>query len=544
MKKQLSSVLNDKNNYNLEHLKKIIPENLQQSIYNFVQTPIKTDYLYYFIESMSFKTSVYCIWNTNCENNSTNEWYKLAKDTTLNSLKYNHLINNLTSYNNNFIVDDDIDVLLTKAVKLNKSLAVVSVPGTYFLDKFALSSAWVHFLQDNKISLLGHLLNENVRRKGSYTWRIHPQFFVVNLEIYKELNCPLFNELSSNIVNTGTPNAKSVHDDYTPIDVKPGESVVIDKEWHTGYGSNFINESLQNGFYVSNIPKTIRDYKKFEYCVDNKYRKGYKSNFDLHNRLLLTNFYGGWDYVYCFNTESFQNKNKECVYTNFTNTNDYNTIWTDNVTKFISAYTVDSYISVSSGFVGDHWNYLFNFDADEMCYFDINMSGLSYKKFILQFWEGPKYKKLGDFLYEYASHDKSLLFQLLNIDPPADLIKWKSDINLFMDKVFEAWSINSMQEYLDKVKKSKQWYIHTDLIHTPRIFDTFSMLRRENYQLIFASNIFDNRLFYYQYNFDLSQIKNKVDNFFNSLPSKTIFIGTNFTNLSNDKKISAILVKE
>lgn len=512
---------------------------------NFLSDPAPTKKLFYYLEYISFHTCVYGIWDHNCENSSTDEWFKLAQKTTKNSLELIHVSNHIDTYNN-CITDSDIDRLLERACKTNKSILVVSVPGTTFKEKTALTTVWPYFEQNKNMLMMGHILDNNARKEDSnYYWSIHPQFFAINLVLYKQLGRPKFNKMSSSEFCIGQRSEENFHDNYTPLWVKPSDERVTEN-LKCGYGSNIINEALKNGCEIGNVPNIIRLNKKFHYPEN-------ENGIDMletENDLVLGNFHGGWNFVYIFNTEDYPKDFVSVCPVTVWKDGAFTTKAFDNIKDFMSQHKVDSYVNVSSGWLGDWWSYLFNFDQNKICYFDINSASLFYKKMLIENWPGPKHILLGDFLYKHGDvKNSNMFFNLINLQRPKDLEKWRDDLNNYCTTIMDTWGVDEFQAHFEKIKQARQFYICTDLVHAPRSLDNFNLVRKDNYQLIFASNILDNRVLFYQHQFDKEKIYKSVSDFFDRLPPKTIYIGNNITGLHNsfyDRKsrITNMLIKE
>jgi hypothetical protein len=516
------------------------------TIIKFLDEANSTKDLFYYLERICFNTCIHAIWNVNVENGSSEEWYELAKKVTKNSTEITHVMNHIDSMNRQ-IISDDIDDILNRAADTNRSLVIVSTPGTVIHDKLAYTMVWPYFEKNKNALMMAHIMDNAARKDSSYYWSIHPQFFAVNLELYRKLGRPKFNTISEDSVAVGQRSEENVHDNYTPLwltdngDKQPAEGLKF------SWASNLINVGLANGHDIINVPRTIRNYKKFYYPSTTDVFK----ELNRENDLLIDNFHGGWNFVYIFNTEQLPNNFTEpCCVTVYKDRQNFPMTVHGNLKEFINTVEVDSYVSVSSGFAGDRWSYLFGFDHDRMCYFDINSASLFYKKMLFANWAGPKHQLLGDFLYEYGNVENSnLFFEMINLARPNNIEKWRKDINNYCQSVINLWGVEEFQTYFDKVKQSRQFYFCSDILHNPRAMASFNLLRQKNYQLIFASNILDNRVLFHQNDFSKEKIFNAVADFFDRMPPKTIYIGNNITGLYNafyDRKfrVTNILIKE
>lgn len=502
--------------------------------------------LYYYLERIAFNSCGYAFWDYNVENNL--DWYKLARVSTKNSLEISHIYNNIDLYYD-YIVDTDIDKILLTASKTSRSILVVVTPGaTFENNKLSLTSIWPYFERNKNLLMAAHLIDNSARKNDgkNYYWSIHPQYFAINLNLYKEIGCPSFNRVIDAQVEKGLRSEENQHDNYTPIYLKSANEVQDSSNYVFSFGSNLINHGLKHNCDFENLTSIIRQNKG--YCYQSS--PSYKEDLELVNDNVIQSFYGGWDYVYLFNTEQYPRNFDDPIVITIDTEGKLEKLYFNSIREFLESYKVDSFVSVSSGFVGDWWNYLLKFDHDKIGYYDVNSSGLFYKKMLIEKWPGPKDIKLGDFLVSYCKvYESDVFFNMTNSPRPKNIEKWKEELNEYFDNLLSFWGEDEFTKYLERVKLARKFYFVLDLVNDPRAADKLSFLRKENYQLIFGSNIFDNRMLFYQNNFDKDKIFNSVNNFFQSLPSKTIYVGSNITGLKNsfyDKntRVTQIYVKE
>lgn len=512
----------------------------------FLNDPAPTKKYFYYLERLSFSTCIYAVWDHVCEKLASDAWKDVAPVVTKNSLKYLHVSNDIDCYNN-MLIDADIDRIIEHACNTEKSILVVVTPGTTLKDKTAMTKVWPYFEQNKNALLMAHVLDNAARKNDpSYYWTIHPQFFAINLVLYKQIGRPKFNQIMSDSVTMGDRSHENFHDNYTPFYIKPNNQTVANENFKFGYASNIINEGLKQGCEIINVPTTIRNEKKFHYPENT----GAVSNLELYNFNILHNFHGGWDYVYTFNTESYFNELDMICPVTYYKDGKFEIKIYDNFNEFKSSHIVDSFVTVSSGWAGDWYNHLFNYRGEDVCYFDINTASLFYKKLLIEKWQGPKFKLLGDFLYDYGNFTETeIFFNLINLTPPASKTKWRDSLNQYCQDIIDPWGLDLFQNYFDNLRRSKKWFMSNDIIHNPAAWDNFNLVRKKNYQTVFGSNILDNRMYFYQNGFNKDKIYNATIKFFDRMPGKTIYIGNNISGLYcmfYDKKVrpTKFLVKE
>ena len=93
---------------------------------------------------------------------------------------------------------------------------------------------------------------------------LHKQCMLVNLDIIKSLiNLYLEIKQRRTFVVVADRHAKDIHDDYTPLSLKPTEELTICTPLVDGW--NFINTSLENDLTVYNFHPKIRESKQYIY---------------------------------------------------------------------------------------------------------------------------------------------------------------------------------------------------------------------------------------------------------------------------------------
>ena len=89
---------------------------------------------------------------------------------------------------------------------------------------------------------------------------------LVNLDYYKKFDKPVLEisrQLKKNMVVKAERHSKDIHDDYTPLSLRPTEELTVCTPLVDGW--NFINVSLENDLTVYNFHPKIRESKQYIY---------------------------------------------------------------------------------------------------------------------------------------------------------------------------------------------------------------------------------------------------------------------------------------
>ena len=106
-------------------------------------------------------------------------------------------------------ISDTLASLTTKNIKW----AIVITSGNLIISQEIFTQA-IDFAVEHKTPLVGHIVD-----RGGY-FHIHPQFFVLDLEVYSNIGCPTLEYSDTPITiqnNETTRSSDNVHDDYTPL---------------------------------------------------------------------------------------------------------------------------------------------------------------------------------------------------------------------------------------------------------------------------------------------------------------------------------------
>lgn len=154
------------------------------------------------------------------------------------------------------------DQLLRSVSRLYSHACVIST-GTEFIGDGALNEMDRMYHDVNFIC--GHILD----RKEAY-YELHKQFYIINLKVYLEMDCPEVGEESlgeSHTQNTPIRSDDNVHDDYVPFWVQPG--LQERKYYHKLHGWNILSRALTK-YKLMTVPDAIRNNKVYMYPENRK----------------------------------------------------------------------------------------------------------------------------------------------------------------------------------------------------------------------------------------------------------------------------------
>lgn len=172
-----------------------------------------------------------------------------------------YVLSKIISHGFNVIQGIDEDAMLREAAK-EYTHAVVLSTGTEFIngDEF-FHEVEKEVYSDRNIFIYGHIPD---RDDGYY--ELHEQCYIINLETYKELGCPVVGKFAYYSPHTQIEPRRSeenIHDDYTPIWVSGGDTPKQYKhKWH---GWNILSVAFANNKHVRPFPERFRNNKRYYY---------------------------------------------------------------------------------------------------------------------------------------------------------------------------------------------------------------------------------------------------------------------------------------
>jgi hypothetical protein len=118
----------------------------------------------------------------------------------------------------------------------------------------------IHSLCNENFLIAGHIIHNT----NEYPF-LHPQMFIVNMKKYRMLGSPIigYNETDGILLHIPNRSKDNVHDDYTPLWLKPSG----EKKLYTNrkLAWNLIDISLNNDIPILNLPNDIRRNKRYLY---------------------------------------------------------------------------------------------------------------------------------------------------------------------------------------------------------------------------------------------------------------------------------------
>ena len=380
-----------------------------------------------------------------------------------------------------------VNEVLDKALTYEVDYCIVQCVGHIIKEYefFRLLESWM-----NKYNffITGHIMDKQSKNsahpKGNGYYGLHKQCLLVNLNYYKKFDRPVYGKKEDSeetIVTKAIRHVRDIHDDYTPLSLKPTEETIVCTPLVDGW--NFINKSLENGLLVYNFLPKIRETKQYVYPN--------KSAEELNKQL-------SWireivDYA------------PTCVF--FWNTEGYSDV------KYVKLQKpIDKLYSVAAAFKPNFLLNVFGFHENtEVIYYDYSKQALAFKKLLLQHWDGENYPEFLNWAKNKWAINETA-GRLTENETYQDL--WQNEIKWWKSE-------QNIKEHWQAYKKLKHTFIHTDICKTPEKIT--SQITGKDTELIWWSNVFHTVNAHYVrglqgvkncYNEWLTQINNKNPNIY------------------------------
>lgn len=172
-----------------------------------------------------------------------------------------YVLSKILSHGFNVIQGIDEDAMLREAAK-DYTHAVVLSTGTEFIngDDF-FNEVELEVYSGRKFFIWGHIPD---RDDGYY--ELHEQCYIIDLETYKELGCPVvgkFEYYSPHTQIAPRRSEENIHDDYTPIWVVYGDT---EKQYkHKWHGWNILSVAFANKKFVKPFADRFTKNKRYYY---------------------------------------------------------------------------------------------------------------------------------------------------------------------------------------------------------------------------------------------------------------------------------------
>lgn len=352
------------------------------------------------------------------------------------------------------IVKQDINDVLDEALNYNVDYCIVQSVGHIIKDSqfFRFIEKWI---EKQDFFITGHIMDKNKKnlnnpsgKEGYYG--LHKQCMLVNLKYYEKFDKPVFGKknVKEEFVVKAERHIKDIHDDYTPLSLKPTEELTICTPLVDGW--NFINTSLANDLTVYNFHPKIREHKEFIYPTT--------SAAELEHQLSWIN-----------NIAVFA---QQCVF--FWNTENYSDLKYVKIPK-----PIKNLYSVAASFKPNMILNYYGFTDDcEVTYYDYSKPALAFKKMLLKEWNGEDYPKFLDyaqrkfFISETRGGDTEILTR-----------------NQLWEREVDWWGGEKViKEHWDRYKNLKHRFIHCDICETPEKIT--SNIKADEDSVIWWSNSF------------------------------------------------------
>ena len=352
------------------------------------------------------------------------------------------------------IVKDNINDVLDEALSQGVDYCIVQSVGHIIknVEFFTFIEKWI---EKQDFFITGHIMDKNKEnlnnpsgKEGYYG--LHKQCMLVNLKYYEKFDKPVFGSKNSGeeTVIKAQRHAKDIHDDYTPLSLRPTEELTVCTPLVDGW--NFINTSLANDLTVFNFHPKIREHKQFIYPTT--------SAAELEHQL-------SW-------ITNIANYAQNCVF--FWNTENYSDLKYVNMENPIKKlYAVAA--SFKPNMILNHYNFT---DDCEIIYYDYSKPSLAFKKLLIKEWNGEDYPRFLDYAQRRYRIDETGGNETQHLSRQE---LWEREL--------KWWgSEKAIKEHWDRYKNLKHSFIHMDVCENPEKLT--SMITPEEDSVIWWSNAF------------------------------------------------------
>lgn len=331
------------------------------------------------------------------------------------------------------IVKENINDVLDEALNHDVDYCIVQSVG-HIIKEAAFFTFIEKWIDKQDFFITGHIMDKNKKnvnnpsgKEGYYG--LHKQCMLVNLKYYNKFDKPVFGTKSSGeeFVIKAERHMKDIHDDYTPLSLKPTEELTVCTPLVDGW--NFINTSLANDLTVYNFHPKIREHKQYIYPTT--------SAAELEHQLSwITNIV---DFA------------QDCVF--FWNTENYSDLKYVTIEKPIEKlYAVAA--SFKPNMILNHYGFT---DNCEVIFYDYSKSALAFKKMLVKEWDGEDYPRF----LTYAQ--KKFRINETGGNETETLSRKQ-----LWERELEWWgSEKAIKEHWDRYKTLNHKYIYCDICCNP-----------------------------------------------------------------------------
>lgn len=346
--------------------------------------------------------------------------------------------------------------------------AVVACIGTWTDLGKNLPELAVEYAVEANSPLSCHIIDEN----HNY-FSLHPQWFAIDLKVYKELGFPkLEDDKKENYITIASTirSLENVHNDYTPLWLEADNLNLITtlKVSKKCFGVELIANLIAKGHKIINVPDSIRQHKIYLYP---------KKNIAELSKMIAKKLYKPNDLNLQFFHSKIMHDLKLLIYGFYV----HNTERTKLHSKLDGKF--DFYAGVCSGFKTVFiLNNLDFCDNGTVVLFDNSYAAIDWQKYLIANWDGnlstfeeilskfklefPKYHEI-----KPKESNKDLVNTLneLNITPEEFKIKWKNYRNLNHEflkiDLLSDNAASTLQDLIYKNSKHKRYIWISNVFH-------------------------------------------------------------------------------
>jgi hypothetical protein len=346
-----------------------------------------------------------------------------------------------------------VNEILDKALEYDIEFCIIQCIGHIIKDVyfFELIDSWI---ENHTFFITGHIMDKenpnSAYKEGSGYYGLHKQCLLVNLQYYKKFDKPVFGlkDSEEHEVTRAKRHVIDIHDDYTPILLKPTEETQVCTPRVDGW--NFINTSLSNGLIVYNFHPKIREYKQYVYPN--------KSAEELNSQLSWINHIVSYA--------------PTCVF--FWNTEGYKDLKYVDIDK-----PIDTLYTLAAGFKPNNLLHKYEFHENtHIVFYDYSKQALAFKNLLIQQWDGRDYP-------EFLRQAKNKFY----INETAGTRTENETYEYLWDKELERWGgEDSFAQHWNKYKKLNHEFIHCDICEDPS--KIINKISGQGIEVIWWSNAF------------------------------------------------------
>jgi hypothetical protein len=321
----------------------------------------------------------------------------------------------------------------------------------------------------NNHVLMAHLISG----KAGYP-RFDSQFFVINLPVWKELNCPPF-ELVPGATRIQTKkftrSEENFHDDYTPFWIASSDEETVYHIHERAFGSIVTQKLIESGHTLVNFDRFHRTRKWNLYANTNE--------------SLLTPFFESGTLVYNETTLPQPQIIKRILQERDTLSSTVYVLNSEDISKHTPKMPapIEHYVGVAGGFKGVLLLNKFQFTGStKVTYVDVSDAALHYQKYLIDNWDGAL-NGYGDIVNTYQTKfpEYRCIWRSWNV--------WEEEIDLFLSQA--GLTRAEFQSVWQQYQQLSHTFLKLDLLTSTDQFVDYIKSVESKYTYIWLSNAFD-----------------------------------------------------